>query len=602
MNILAIGAHPDDIELGCGGLLIKSARQGHNVYMYVITRGEASGDPRLRCMELIQSARFIGAKMLWIDNFEDATLSVNSKLINHLEYFIQKVHPDLILTHPIEDYHHDHRAIAKSTLEAARNSQNVLAYEIPLTRDFNPQLFFDISEVKDDKNELVNIFASQKNKNFMDQSGVQALTKFRAQQSRLNSNIEFAESFEVMKLCLNSDFSIFKFPMGDTYPQTKKIITKGIIEYVNDMPYDTHDTKKPIELQGEVPLQFTQEVSNASSPTADDYENPMQLGAEWKAESIVKGIAGEYDVEGHQSIIDGVSSILEATENDLAFCSMEGEKAISAIAKSKAGIILCKKSLKGKIYPRNGSQYIFVDDPKLVFTQFVNKARRDEKRAGVAATAVIDKTAKIGPGCYIGEFVKIGKNCQIGKNATIHARVILEQDCIIGNNCIIQPGATLGFDGFGFERHLSGELEKFPQLKGLRIGNNVEIGANCSIARGSLIDTTIGNGTKMDSLVHIAHNVRIGKYCQLTAGTVIGGSVTIGNSCWTGLNSTIKHKINIGNNVLVAAGATVINDVSDDDIVAGVPAKSIKNKVTTDELFLMVGRPSITVHRRGVVI
>ena len=110
MNILAIGAHPDDIELGCGGLLIKSARQGHNVYMYVITRGEASGDPRLRCMELIQSARFIGAKMLWIDNFEDATLTVNSKLINHLEYFIQKVHPDLILTHPLEDYHHDHRA------------------------------------------------------------------------------------------------------------------------------------------------------------------------------------------------------------------------------------------------------------------------------------------------------------------------------------------------------------------------------------------------------------------------------------------------------------------------------------------------------------
>ena len=602
MNILAIGAHPDDIELGCGGLLIKSARQGHNVYMYVITRGEASGDPRLRCMELIQSARFIGAKMLWIDNFEDATLSVNSKLINHLEYFIQKVHPDLILTHPIEDYHHDHRAIAKSTLEAARNSQNVLAYEIPLTRDFNPQLFFDISEVKDDKNELVNIFASQKNKNFMDQSGVQALTKFRAQQSRLNSNIEFAESFEVMKLCMNSDFSIFKFPMGNTYAQNKKIITKGIIEYVNDMPYNTDDIKKPIELQGEVPLQFTQNVSNASSPPADDYENPMQLGAEWRAESIVEGIVSEYDVEGHQSIIDGVSSIFEATEKDLAFCAMEGEKAISAIAKSKAGIILCKKSLKGKIHSGNGSQYIFVDDPKLVFTQFVNKARRVEKRAGIATTAVIDKTAKIGPGCYIGEFVKIGKNCQIGKNAIIHDRVILEQDCIIGDNCIIQPGATLGFDGFGFERHLSGELEKFPQLKGLRIGNNVEIGANCSIARGSLIDTTIDNGTKMDSLVHIAHNVRIGKYCQLTAGTVIGGSVTIGNSCWTGLNSTIKHKINIGNNVLVAAGATVINDVSDDDIVAGVPAKSIKNKVTTDELFLMVGRPSITVHRRGVVI
>src|SRR2546428_13297522 len=101
MDMLAIGAQPGDIELGCGALLIKSAGQGQHGYMYVLTRGEASGDPRLRCMELIQSARFIGAKMLWIDNFEDATLSVNSKLINHLEYFIQKVHPDLILTNPI---------------------------------------------------------------------------------------------------------------------------------------------------------------------------------------------------------------------------------------------------------------------------------------------------------------------------------------------------------------------------------------------------------------------------------------------------------------------------------------------------------------------
>jgi len=323
----------------------------------------------------------------------------------------------------------------------------------------------------------------------------------------------------------------------------------------------------------------------------------MQLGTKWRAESIVKDIvADEYDIQGHQGIIiDGVASILEAIEKDLTFCSLEGEKAISTIAMSKAGIILCKKSLKGKIYPRNGSQYIFVQDPKLVFTQFVNKARKDKRTAGIATNTIIDKTAKIGPDCYIGEFVKIGKNCQIGKNTIIHDRVTLVQDCIIGENCIIQPGATLGFDGFGFERHPSGRLEKFPQLKGLRIGNNVEIGANCTIARGSLIDTTIGSGTKLDSLVHIAHNTRIGENCQLTAGTIIGGSVTIGNSCWAGLNCTIKHKIKIGNNVLVAAGATVIRDVPDSDVVAGVPARSIKGKVTTDELFSMVGRTSMTV-------
>src|SRR5437870_271972 len=187
MNILAIDAHPDDIELGCGGLLIKSARQGHNIYMYVLTRGEASGEPIQRCMELIQSAKFVGTKVLWIDNFEDTSLSVSSKLINHIEYFIQKVHPDLILTHPLADYHHDHRAIAKSTLEAARNNQNILAYEIPLTRDFNPQLFYDISEVREDKSKLINIFESQKGKNFMNQSSVEALTKYGDKQSRLKS-------------------------------------------------------------------------------------------------------------------------------------------------------------------------------------------------------------------------------------------------------------------------------------------------------------------------------------------------------------------------------------------------------------------------------
>jgi UDP-3-O-[3-hydroxymyristoyl] glucosamine N-acyltransferase len=124
----------------------------------------------------------------------------------------------------------------------------------------------------------------------------------------------------------------------------------------------------------------------------------------------------------------------------------------------------------------------------------------------------------------------------------------------------------------------------------VKIGDNVEVLANSSIARGSLSDTVIGEGTKVDAQVHIAHNVIIGKNCQLTAGTIIGGSTIIGNTCWTGLNSTLKDNIAIGNNVIVAAGATVVNDIRDGDIVAGVPAKSIKHKVHSDQLFLMAGR------------
>jgi UDP-3-O-[3-hydroxymyristoyl] glucosamine N-acyltransferase len=100
----------------------------------------------------------------------------------------------------------------------------------------------------------------------------------------------------------------------------------------------------------------------------------------------------------------------------------------------------------------------------------------------------------------------------------------------------------------------------------------------------------IGEGTKVDALVHIAHNVIVGRNCELTAGTIIGGSTTLGDTCWTGLNSTLKDNIRLGNNVIVASGASVIHDVPDGDIVAGVPAKSIKHKVNSDQLFLMAGQ------------
>ncbi len=133
MKILAIGAHPDDIELGCGGLLIKSARQGHDVYMYTLTHGEASGDPEQRISELKHSADIIGAKSLWIDNFEDTHLSICSELINHIEHFIKRSEADVVITHSLRDTHHDHRAIAASTIEAGRFVPNILSYEIPLS-------------------------------------------------------------------------------------------------------------------------------------------------------------------------------------------------------------------------------------------------------------------------------------------------------------------------------------------------------------------------------------------------------------------------------------------------------------------------------------
>jgi UDP-3-O-[3-hydroxymyristoyl] glucosamine N-acyltransferase len=176
-------------------------------------------------------------------------------------------------------------------------------------------------------------------------------------------------------------------------------------------------------------------------------------------------------------------------------------------------------------------QLLFLDNPRMAFVQLMNLILPNKRTASISKLAIISDNAKVGLNCYVGDFAKIGDNCTVGNNTVIGDGVKLVQNCSFGNNCTVQPGVIMGADGFAFERHTSGELEKFPLLGGVRIGNNVEICSNSSIARGSLSDTIIRDGTKIDALVHIAHNVVIGKNCELTAGTVIGGSTTIGDMC-----------------------------------------------------------------------
>jgi LmbE family N-acetylglucosaminyl deacetylase len=208
MNILAIGAHPDDIEIGCGGLLLKAARHGHDIFMYTLTRGGGSGDTKIRAQELIYSAKFIGAKKLWIDNLEDTRLFLNDDTINHIEFFVNKSKADVIYTHSVSDTHHDHRAVAESTVEAGRYVPNILAYEMPVTRDFKPQVYYDISEVLDDKIKLVNIFSSQKEKVFIKSNAIRGLAEYRALQSRLDTSITAVEAFEVYKIGFKDDFKL----------------------------------------------------------------------------------------------------------------------------------------------------------------------------------------------------------------------------------------------------------------------------------------------------------------------------------------------------------------------------------------------------------
>jgi UDP-3-O-[3-hydroxymyristoyl] glucosamine N-acyltransferase len=299
--------------------------------------------------------------------------------------------------------------------------------------------------------------------------------------------------------------------------------------------------------------------------------------------SIIEG-----DMNGK---ITGISSIREAGGQDLTFCSWDGEKGVSLIKSSAAAVILCKKSLQGRMKAKSGTTLVFLENPKLAFIRLARRLYLHslESKKGISKLARISKSAKVGPNCYVGDFAVIGDNCVIEDNTAIYERAVIK-NARIGSGCLIFSGVSIGDDGFAYERGLDGTLEQFPHFGRVVIGNNVEICANVSIARGSLCDTVIGDGTKLDAQVHVAHNTRIGKNCQLTAGTIIGGSVTMGDSCWTGLNSTIKNKVALGNNVVVGAGACVINDVPDGDVVAGVPARSIKHKVRSDELYQMAGQ------------
>jgi len=199
MKILAIGAHPDDIEYGCGGFLLKAKRSGDKIYLYVLTKGEKGGIPEVREKEQKKAAEYIGAEELFWGNFKDTDLPPLNILIPKIEEVIEKILPDEIYVNYIEDTHQDHRTLAYSVISAARYIKNVIYYEDYTSINFEPNLFVDIEDVLEEKIKLLKFHKSQVERKYPTGldiiESVRDIANFRGFQGK----VKYAEGFKAFR-------------------------------------------------------------------------------------------------------------------------------------------------------------------------------------------------------------------------------------------------------------------------------------------------------------------------------------------------------------------------------------------------------------------
>jgi UDP-3-O-[3-hydroxymyristoyl] glucosamine N-acyltransferase len=297
---------------------------------------------------------------------------------------------------------------------------------------------------------------------------------------------------------------------------------------------------------------------------------------------IAKFVGGQHTGNGKRSVV-GVASLAEAEPDQLSFLS--NRKYAAELAATKAGAILVPKNLEG-----DDEHWIRVDDPYFALARIMTRWFSNRPRpTGISPKAVVSPTAKLGKNVSLGHFAIVGDAVVIGDNVTIFHGVSIEAGSIIGDDCLIYPnvviydgarigrrciihsGVVIGSDGYGFATH-GGKHHKIPQIGIVRIEDDVEIGAGTTIDRAALGETVIGEGTKIDNLVQIGHNVKIGKHCLLVSQVGIAGSTELGNYVAVAGQSGFSGHLKIGNRVQVAAKSAVLDDVPDDTKVMGSPA------------------------------
>lgn len=203
MRILALGAHPDDIEAGCGGTLIKYAENGHRIFLMVMTQGGQGGAPTVRKREQARAAKLLRAEKVFWGGYKDTEVPLGRDLIQTVEQIVKKIDPHFIFVHYHDDTHQDHRHLAMSTITATRYTKNVLFYEGPTTQNFAPTVFVDIEQALDRKIRSLQAHASQVRKTNIEGLSIADLVRSSAHFRGIQGRVKNAEGFLPLRLFIN---------------------------------------------------------------------------------------------------------------------------------------------------------------------------------------------------------------------------------------------------------------------------------------------------------------------------------------------------------------------------------------------------------------
>jgi UDP-3-O-[3-hydroxymyristoyl] glucosamine N-acyltransferase len=286
----------------------------------------------------------------------------------------------------------------------------------------------------------------------------------------------------------------------------------------------------------------------------------------------------EYLIKGEpQSFrFKGIKSLNSSSKYLLDWCSAKDMDAVTEyVSASQADVLILNIGNFEKI-EHPFKSFIFVANPKffiseLLFDLFftIKQTASDFSQHFLLGNPTFGENVQVGAHSIFGQ-ATIGDNSFLSGNNFIYDNVIL------GKNVFLGPGAVIGKAGFGYIEGFGQEFKQFTHAGGVVIGDYVEIGANSVIDRGSLDDTTIGPNTKIDSLVHIGHNVSIGRNCMICSNTTISGSVSIGDNVWISPNSVLLDHISVADNTFIGLGSVVVNSILRPKKVFGNPAKELK--------------------------